>query len=183
MWLFAEGYFLLGVVAAWFMTFLDTVDGKLARVTLTSSKLGNVFDHGIDLVHPPFWYVAWYFGVAAGATEGQTLLLAGAAWVAVIGYVVGRLQEGFFLWRYGVELHAWRPVDSAFRLVTARRNPNLAILTVAAVAGRPDLGLLAIAAWTILSLLFHFLRIGQALQRARSGEPIRSWLAEPSTAA
>jgi hypothetical protein len=54
---------------------------------------------------------------------------------------------------------------------------------VAAVAGRPDLGLLAIAAWTILSLLFHFLRIGQALQRARSGEPIRSWLAEPSTAA
>ncbi|MGE0118518.1 MAG: CDP-alcohol phosphatidyltransferase family protein [Dongiaceae bacterium] len=183
MWLFAEGHFLLGVVAAWFMTFLDTVDGKLARVTLTSSKLGNVFDHGIDLVHPPFWYVAWYFGVAAGATEGQTLLLAGAAWVAVIGYVVGRLQEGFFLWRYGVELHAWRPVDSTFRLVTARRNPNLAILTVAVVAGRPDLGLLAVAAWTILSLLFHFLRIGQALQRQRSGEPIRSWLAEPSTAA
>ena len=97
--------------------------------------------------------------------------------------VVGRLQEGFFLWRYGVELHAWRPVDSAFRLVTARRNPNLAILTVAVVVGRPDLGLPAIAAWTILSLLFHFLRIGQALQRARSGEPIRSWLAEPSTAA
>ena len=32
------------------MTFLDTVDGKLARCTIASSKLGNIFDHGIDLV-------------------------------------------------------------------------------------------------------------------------------------
>ena len=44
------------------MTFLDTVDGKLARTTLTSSKWGDIFDHGIDLVHPPFWYVAWGAG-------------------------------------------------------------------------------------------------------------------------
>ena len=46
------------------MTFLDTVDGKLARVTVTSTKLGNVFDHGIDLVHPPLWYLAWGIGLA-----------------------------------------------------------------------------------------------------------------------
>ena len=46
------------------MTFLDTVDGKLARVTITSTKLGNVFDHGIDLIHPPFWYLAWGMGLA-----------------------------------------------------------------------------------------------------------------------
>lgn len=178
MWLFARGHFGLGVVAAWLMTFLDTVDGKLARVTLTSSKLGNVFDHGIDLLHPPFWYISWYFGLAAGATETQALFLAGATWVAVIGYVVGRLQEGFFLWRYRIELHAWRPVDSAFRLFTARRNPNLAIMTVAVIAGRPDLGVHAVAVWTVLSLLFHFLRIGQAMRLRARGEPVRSWLAE-----
>jgi phosphatidylglycerophosphate synthase len=179
-WLFAAGHFVLGLLAAWLMTFLDTVDGKLARVTLTSSKLGNAFDHGIDLVHPPFWYLGWYFGLAAQSSEAQTLLIAGAAWVAVIGYVIGRLQEGFFLWWYRIELHAWRPIDSAFRLFTARRNPNLTILTVAILAGRPDLGLVAVAGWTVLSLLFHFLRIGAALQRHRSGAPIRSWLAEPA---
>jgi phosphatidylglycerophosphate synthase len=183
MWLFARNYFVFGLVAAWLMTFLDTVDGKLARVTLTSSKIGNVFDHGIDLVHPPFWYMAWYFGVASDATEGQVLLLAGAAWTAVIGYVISRLQEGFFLWRYRMELHAWRPIDSAFRLFTARRNPNLAIMTVAVVGGRPDIGLQAVAVWTILSLLFHFLRIGQAIRSERAGEPIQSWLAEPPTVA
>ena len=62
--LFARGEFALGLVAGWIMTFLDTVDGKLARVTITSTKLGNVFDHGIDLVHPPFWYLAWGMGLA-----------------------------------------------------------------------------------------------------------------------
>jgi phosphatidylglycerophosphate synthase len=182
MWLFARGYFSIGLVAAWLMTFLDTVDGKLARVTLTSSRIGNVFDHGIDLLHPPFWWVAWYFGLAAGATPMQELLLAGAVWTAVIGYVVGRLQEGFFLWRHGFEIHAWRRLDSLFRLFTARRNPNLAILTVATIAGRPDLGLQAVAAWTLLSLAFHFWRIAQAEQRRSAGQPVRSWLAEAPAA-
>jgi phosphatidylglycerophosphate synthase len=181
-WLFARGYFAIGLVVAWLMTFLDTVDGKLARVTLTASRIGNVFDHGIDLLHPPFWYVAWYFGLAAGATQTQALLLAGAAWTTVIGYVVGRLQEGFFLWRYGLEIHAWRRLDSVFRLFTARRNPNLAILTAATIAARPDLGLQAVAAWTVLSLAFHFWRIAQAEQQRRAGEPVRSWLAEAPAA-
>src|SRR3546814_5608995 len=66
-----------GLLAAWGMTFLDTVDGKLARITLKSSKLGNVFDHGIDLVHPPFWYWAWAAGLQNGphALSEPTLLL------------------------------------------------------------------------------------------------------------
>ena len=51
------------------MTFLDTVDGKLARVTLRSSPFGNVYDHSIDLIHPPFWWWAWIVGLpAAGFT-------------------------------------------------------------------------------------------------------------------
>jgi phosphatidylglycerophosphate synthase len=53
---FLRGQFLSGLLCAWIMTFLDTVDGKLARTTLTSSKWGDVLDHGIDLIHPPFWY-------------------------------------------------------------------------------------------------------------------------------
>ena len=183
LWLFAEGYFVTGLVAAWLMTFLDTVDGKLARVTLTSSKFGNIFDHGIDLLHPPFWYLAWFYGLARGAPTGQMLLLAGAVWTAVIGYGIGRLQEGFFLWRFGFEMHAWRRLDSVFRLFTARRNPNLALLTIGVADGRPDLGLYAVAVWTVLSLLFHFARIGQAMQQRRSGRPVESWLAETASSA
>jgi len=49
-WLFALGHFVAGLLAAWLMTFLDTVDGKLARVTITSSRFGNVLDSSGSVV-------------------------------------------------------------------------------------------------------------------------------------
>lgn len=162
------------MLVAWLMTFLDTVDGKLARVTLTSSKIGNVFDHGVDLIHPPFWYYAWWLGLAAP----NDALLRQSLWIVIVGYVVGRLMEGWFLAVHKMEIHAWRPVDSFFRLITARRNPNLAILTVAVVAGRPKEGFVVVAAWTIASLVFHAVRILQAAVAARVGRPPKSWLSE-----
>jgi len=178
LWLFAEGMFAAGLVAAWVMTFLDTVDGKLARVTLTSTKWGNVFDHGIDLIHPPFWYWAWWYGLGAGGVAlGMSIDL--AFWIVFVGYFVGRALEGLFIWQFGIELHAWRRVDSWFRLFTARRNPNLAILTAAVLLGRPDAGLVGVAFWTVASTLFHVVRIGQAFLARNAGRRPVSWLAEP----
>ena len=49
-WLFAMGWFWSGVAAGFVFMVLDTVDGKLARCTITSSKWGNVADHGVDLI-------------------------------------------------------------------------------------------------------------------------------------
>ncbi len=174
--LFMIGYFAPGLVAAWLMTFLDTVDGKLARVTLKSSRLGNVFDHGIDLVHPPFWYAAWGVGLATdGPISGHlTVILA----VVVGGYLVGRVVEGLFIWIFKMEIHVWRPIDSSFRLVTARRNPNLVMLTASTIAGRPDIGLLAVAVWTALSLAFHSARFLTAASVRRRDGRLDSWLAE-----
>ncbi|HEY9236241.1 MULTISPECIES: CDP-alcohol phosphatidyltransferase family protein [Phenylobacterium] len=171
-YLFWTGHFGWGLVCAWIMTFLDTVDGKLARVTLTSSKIGNVFDHGIDLIHPPFWWWAWLVGVQAGArpVSQPELILA----VIVGGYVLQRVLEGIFLALFKVEMHAWRPFDSFFRLITARRNPNLIILTLASLAGRPDVGLVAVAAWTGLSLLVHVGQVLQGLMTPRG--QVTSWL-------
>lgn len=182
-WLFATGAFWAGLAAAWIMTFLDTVDGKLARVTLTSSRWGDVFDHGIDLLHPPVWYWAWWYGLVAGeAVPSGWAVSELALWIVIGGYVLGRLMEGFFIWRFGMEMHVWRPIDSLFRLVTARRNPNLLILTAATAVGRPDLGFGLVAVWTASSLVFHAVRILQAaLVKARAGS-LSSWLAEPSRA-
>src|SRR3546814_15296996 len=90
------------------MTFLDTVDGKLARVTVTHTKFGNVFDHGIDLVHPPFWYWAWMIGLqATGMTPPDALPLLA---VIVGGYVLQRAEEGVFIARHRIERSAERRV-------------------------------------------------------------------------
>jgi phosphatidylglycerophosphate synthase len=178
-WFFATGRFQAGLLAAWFMTFLDTVDGKLARVTVDSTKLGHVLDHGLDIVHPPFWYVAWGAGLAASATplDGATLYAALAAIVA--GYVVGRLVEGAFdFWLGRFSLFCWRPIDSYFRLVMARRNPNLILLTVATLAGRPDVGLVAVAVWTVASSVFLLFRFAVGLYRRATDGLLRPWLAD-----
>ncbi len=171
-WLFWKGQFGWGLVCAWIMTFLDTVDGKLARVTLTSSKWGNVFDHGIDLVHPPFWWWAWYVGVGA---VGLAIPHGGLALAVIVGgYVFQRVEEGIFLALFKVEMHAWRPFDSFFRLITARRNPNLIMLTLALMAGRPDIGFLAVAVWTGICLVVHAVQILQGLMVPKGS--VVSWL-------
>ena len=167
-WMFAEAYFLLALPIAWGMTFLDTVDDKLARVTLTSSAWGNIYDHGIDLIHPPFWWWAWYVGVLPFAAPSVEKLLLPALWIILAGYLVGRLLEGLFVLVFKIETHIWQPVDFFFRTITARRNPNLAILTIATLLGSPDIGLIAVAAWTVISLVFHAVRLVQAgLSRLR----------------
>jgi phosphatidylglycerophosphate synthase len=171
-WLFWTGHYGWGLFCAWIMTFLDTVDGKLARVTLTSSKWGNVFDHSIDLIHPPFWWWAWYvgLGVLGFTVPNGPLLLA----VIVGGYVFQRVEEGIFLALFKVEMHAWRPFDSFFRLITARRNPNLLFLTATTLVGRPDVGFMLVAAWTAICLVVHAAQILQALIAPKGS--VTSWL-------
>lgn len=178
-WYFWRGEYGPGLLCAWIMTFLDTVDGKLARVTLQSSKMGNVFDHGIDLIHPPFWWWAWYVGLSAAGTPPAGEILGLPLYplclaLIVAGYVLQRVEEGIFLALFRVEMHAWRPFDSFFRLITARRNPNLILLSVAWLAGAPDLGFAAVAAWTGICLIVHLVQILQGLATPKG--QVVSWL-------
>jgi phosphatidylglycerophosphate synthase len=175
-WLFWNGDYWLGIAAGFTFMVLDTVDGKLARCTGTSSKWGNIFDHGIDLVHPPFWYWAWARGLDAYGRPLEPVYETMLLWAIVIGYVAQRLIEGIFIKRFGMHIHVWQRVDSQFRLITARRNPNMAILLAAMLFGRPDVGLELVALWTLLSLIFHAVRLAQAKTAADRGRPIRSWL-------
>jgi phosphatidylglycerophosphate synthase len=182
-WEFAYGRFGTGLVLAWLMTFLDTVDGKLARVTVQSSRFGHFLDHGLDLVHPPFWYLAWGLGLASSSTPiGNAAMIAAVAAIFV-GYWVGRLAEAAFgYWMARFSMFCWRPIDSYVRLVLARRNPNLILLTVALLAGRPDVGLIAVAVWTVLSSVFLLVRLAMAAVHRRR-RPLKPWLDDPVVAA
>ena len=182
--LFYQGEFVAGLLTGWLMTFLDTVDGKLARVTVTSSPLGNYFDHVLDLVHPPLWYLAWGMGLAAFDPVLLSVSVSMMITLIFAGYIGGRLVEGIFSGMAKFDVFSWRPADSFNRLITARRNPCLIILTVSLLAGRPDLGLEAVALWTLASSLFLILRLGMAIYSRTTSGPLRSWLTEidPNTA-
>ncbi|WP_337288822.1 CDP-alcohol phosphatidyltransferase family protein [Candidatus Methylomirabilis sp.] len=177
--LFANGLYGWGLLAAWCMTFLDTVDGKLARVTVTSTRFGHFFDHIMDLIHPPFWYLLWGRGLESFYPGIPSLTLDLAMWVIFIGYIVGRLVEGTFeYWLGRYSIFCWRPFDSYFRLVMARRNPNLLLLTGSLALGRPDWGLVAVTVWTAVSTVLLLSRLGLAVYTRLVYGPLRSWLAE-----
>jgi phosphatidylglycerophosphate synthase len=176
-YLFWLGQYWWGVLSGFVFMVLDTVDGKLARVTGASSKWGEVFDHGIDLVHPPFWYWAWLHGLATYGRPLEPVYATMVLWAIIGGYVAQRIIEGLFIKRFnGMHIHVWKPIDSRFRLVTARRNPNMIILVAALLFGRPDTGLMLVAFWTIASLIFHAVRLAQANEQAARGVRIVSWL-------
>ena len=171
-----KGIYWPGVATAFGFMVLDTVDGKLARCTGQSSKWGNIFDHGLDLVHPPFWWWAWANGLNYHGDPFEPVY----EWLIIAaivgGYVVQRVIEGVFMRKYGMHIHVWRPADSQFRLITARRNPNMVILVGSLIVWRPDLGLELVALWTLVSLIFHAVRLAQANAAFERGRPVVSWL-------
>ena len=175
--LFYYGYYGWGLLAGWIMTFLDTVDGKLARVTIKSSKFGHLYDHLIDLIHPPIWYVIWG-GSLLGFSGVMGLSVDQMNWAIIIAYISGRLVEVFFPLLGSCGVFTWRPVDAWFRLITARRNPCMILLTIAVLAGRPDWGFIAVTFWTVLTTIILNLRLlYAAIVRFRHG-PLSSWLCE-----
>jgi phosphatidylglycerophosphate synthase len=182
-WCFYEGAYLTGLAAGWIMTFLDTVDGKLARVTVRSSQAGHWLDHGMDLLHPPFWYWLWGLGLASPPTlwglGPETLYV----WLFA-GYIGGRIAEGLFHMLGDLSLFTWRPFDAYFRLVTGRRNPCLILLTVFTLLGQPTWAFLSVLIWTVLSTGVLFVRLAQGFAvRQYKGSPLVSWMADPAQAA
>ena len=177
---FYYGYFMVGLISAWIMTFLDTVDGKLARVTLQSSKIGHVMDHGLDIIHPPVWYWCWAVGLQLDQLTlfGFTWPVMHWFWLMFGAYVGGRIFEGLFQLLFNdISIFCWRPIDSYHRLITARRNPCLILLTIAMAMLNPVWGFIWIIAWTIISTLLLGIRFIWACTVRLFKGPLESWIA------
>jgi phosphatidylglycerophosphate synthase len=153
--LWMDGRWLAGFICAYAMSVLDSVDGKVARLTFTDSKIGNVLDHGLDQVHPPFWYFAWAWGL--GARTLADPLYAAAVWLIVF-YVADRLVLAVAKRRIGFALHAATRLDTLARAVIARRNITMTIMALALVAGAGDVGLILVTAWQGLTFVWHTAR-------------------------
>ena len=150
--LFMHGDFFFGFLCAYVMSVLDSVDGKLARLTLTSSKIGDILDHGLDQVHPPFWYFA--FGWGLGGRSMDDALYAAAIWLIVF-YVADRLVLGVAKRRLGFTLHAATPLDGLVRSFIARRNITMTIMAASLLVGQGAAGLYIITAWQGLTFAWH----------------------------
>ena len=147
-----HGQWLAGFLCAYTMSVLDSVDGKLARLTLTDSKIGNVLDHGLDQVHPPFWYFAWAWGLGAHQSADPLFQVAIGF---IVFYVADRLVLLVARRRLGHALHSTTPLDGRVRSVIARRNITMSVMAIALLLGAGPLGFVIVAAWQGLTLSWH----------------------------
>ncbi|HVZ02155.1 MAG TPA: CDP-alcohol phosphatidyltransferase family protein [Dongiaceae bacterium] len=172
--LFATGHFLAGFLCAYGMSVLDSVDGKLARLTFTDSWIGNILDHGLDLVHPPFWYLAWALGLTGGLTGGNLSSPAWTAGLVMLGlYVLDRLILAIYPRRFHKGLHTHAPIDGFVRTFISRRNINLPLFTVGYYIGLGVPTLYLIVVWQALTCLYHGGRTFWIffIERARPSQP------------
>jgi phosphatidylglycerophosphate synthase len=152
--LWMHAHWLAGFACAYGMSVLDSVDGKVARLTLTDSRIGNWLDHGLDLVHPPFWYFAWAWGL--GARPGDALYTA-AIWLIAF-YVADRLVLRVAKRRLGFALHAATRLDTLARSVIARRNILMTIMAAFLLVGAGPAGVIVITVWQGLTCAWHAAR-------------------------
>lgn len=168
--LFAAAHWVPGLAFAYAMSVLDSVDGKLARLTYRASKLGDVLDHGLDIVHPPLWYLAWAWSLAGG-DPGAPVFQAGVVMLAL--YVLDRLVALWFTSSMGRSIHAWAPLDVRMRTFISRRNINLPLFTAGLLLGVPIPVFQAIVAWQGGTLAFHVVRLLQAW-RGRAAQAVQA---------
>ena len=167
--LFAQGYWITAFTLAYTMSVLDSVDGKLARLTFSASKLGDILDHGLDIIHPPVWYFAWAWALRAGVTTAPVMQL--AVWMAVL-YVLDRIVAGLFSARVGQSIHGCTPFDERMRTFISRRNINVPLFMGGLLLGRPVPTFVMIVVWQAVSLGFHSLRLVQFWNRKSEFGPV-----------
>ncbi len=153
---FAAGMWLPGLVLAYVMSILDSVDGKLARVTFQSSEQGDVLDHGVDTIHPPFWYWAWGWALSGGDISSGVFLA--SLWMSLF-YIFDRIMETLFTASTGKSIHGYTEFDARMRTFISRRNVNLALFTVALPLGLAIPSFYVIVGWQAASAIFHLSRV------------------------
>lgn len=156
--IFLYGRFIIGGLFIQLLSILDGVDGELARVRKTTSKLGEIVDslvdRGIELIIG--------LGIAFAIWNATNSIF---PWIA---FTIGMV--GFFLNNYVWELIGHRisapktleKIDSlTVRALKFRwaRDVQLAIVAISSILGRPELGLMSVG---IICIIHFFVRFSLA---------------------
>ncbi|MDY6969939.1 MAG: CDP-alcohol phosphatidyltransferase family protein, partial [Spirochaetota bacterium] len=155
---FFIGWFWTAITMGIVMSLLDSIDGKLARLTIRISTSGDLMDHVSDIVY----LAVWYFGLGWHLSNGNILNFQSniviATWALVVFYFIDRALLGLFKTIFKAELHDYTSLDSFFRIYVARRNPFLLVMIISMILNRPEFGLYAATVWTLITFLFHLFR-------------------------
>jgi choline kinase/phosphatidylglycerophosphate synthase len=172
--LFALGLYLPGALLALGVGLADGLDGKLARATGRTSRVGTL-EHAFDVLFELSWLVALSVSLFVRAGDGAAVILAASSIVLIAFY---RSVYDLFRKEAGRSLDDAGPFERTFRRVAGRRNLYSLEILAAVIAGRPALGLWIVAVHAALTALVYgadaLIRLARA-DRAPGGEGVLRW--------
>lgn len=177
-WMFLNGWLLSGILLAIFVEVLDGVDGKLARLKLMTSKVGEL-EHVLDFFYENSWYLALGAYFAASGVPWAW----GAAWIICVADVADNLSYVYFARRVGgAEWHDYLPSlddDSPFlrrfRMIAGRRNIYVWMMLPGFAFGRPAEVFAAVISWAVFTAATHW-TMAHLMSRGRrtSASPVHA---------
>ena len=151
---FALGRVGLGIVAALAFGIVDGLDGKLARVKVETTEHGK-WEHYLDYLIENSWWVAIAFHL------WQTAQFPSAFYFLAL-LIGSHLLDEFVKWRAkmatGRLLDDVAPFDRAFRLIAARRNVYVWVLTGGFLLGAFPQSYAIICGWAGFTAAIHLMR-------------------------
>jgi phosphatidylglycerophosphate synthase len=160
--LFATGWLGTGLAVAWVFVIADSLDGKLARMTVRYSKVADKVDHFTSPTFEAGYYLAWgwYFSGGDFSTPSGK-----AAVLLCCCFVLDRMVTSVFGCRFGRSLLDYNTCDARFHLIAARRNTNLFIMTIGLICQKPIAALYVITLWMFTTMLWHIYRFALHVNR------------------
>ncbi len=153
--LFLQGYLLPGFILAALCGVLDGVDGKLARLTLRYSTIGDWLDHASGTIYDALWYLAlgWYFSGGDPHSTGAYY-----AYLLIGSYLVHRIVPGIFRLVHHREIYDYEKIDEFVRLICARMNHNVWLMLIGVSLGYARETFYLMSVWMAATGTWYILR-------------------------
>jgi phosphatidylglycerophosphate synthase len=152
---FALGWLWTGLLLAWGFVILDSVDGKLARMTVRYSRRAGRIDKGTTLPA----YLGWYLALGWHVSGGNVFTPPGWAGIALAAFALfDKLSMMYFVRTFGRSLLDYEPVDRQIHLFNARKN-LLVVLMIGLLLEQTLPAFYLITFWMGLTFLAHLLRV------------------------
>jgi phosphatidylglycerophosphate synthase len=158
--LFATGQLLAASILTFLVGVLDGMDGKLARLTGFTTRVGQL-EHAFDLLFEFSWIVA--LGYFLSSSEGPGPLLLAGVIVTLIAFY--RAIYDRFGQSAGVSLDVYGRVENFFRRIAGRRNLFNLHIFIFVLMGKPLWALYTIFIHAAVTALIYSLRAWVHLRR------------------
>lgn len=149
--LFLLNNFLLGLFLAFLVSITDGLDGKIARLRGTSSKVGEL-EHSFDTLYEEVWYASFSLAVFSVAGNFSNVVL--GLLIIILNSFIKHLYMQFKA-TTGIPLTTYSKVDRIFAVVDGRRNVYLLYFLLGFVVKNMQLSLLLSFLHSMITALFY----------------------------